>query len=238
MWFRTFLAEPIYNLLVGLYVLFPWQDMGVAIILLTIIIKAVLWPLTGKALKSQKMLQELQPKVDEVKKKFVGDKEGMAREMMALYKAEKVNPASSCLPILIQLPVLIALYRVLLVGVSNQNIYSLYSFIPDPGVINEMAFGFLDLSQKNLVLAVLAGIAQYFQAKMMQVRRVPKAVEGAKGAKDEEMMAAMNKSMLYMMPAMTVVIGATLPAGLALYWLVVTLLSILQQWFVFRKTSG
>ena len=232
--FHTFLAEPMYNLLVWIYTVLPFQDIGVAIILLTILIKAVLWPLTGKSLKGQKALQSLQPKMEALKKQYKDDKEKLAKEMMALYKTEKVNPASSCLPLLIQLPILIALYRVLLVGLNNGDTYRLYGFVTNPGAINELFLGFIDLAHPAIWLAVLAGIAQYFQAKMLQARRPPKAIREKEGAKDEDMMATMNKSMLYFMPVITVVIGATFPGGLALYWLVVTLLSILQQYLVFK----
>ena len=234
-WFHTFLAEPMYNLLVFIYNILPVQDIGIAIILLTLLIKIVLWPLTGKSLEGQKLLQAIQPKLDELKKKYKDDKETLSKEMMSLYKAEKVNPASSCLPLLVQLPILMALYRVLFAGLNNADEYHLYGFVMNPGTINETFLGFIDLAHPAIWLAVLAGIAQYFQAKMLQARRPPKDLRGKEGAKDEDMMASMNKSMLYFMPAITVVIGATFPGGLALYWLVVTLLSILQQYLIFKK---
>ena len=233
--FNTFLAEPMYNLLIWLYAVLPVQDIGLSIIILTILIKLVLWPLTGKSLKGQKSLQSIQPKIEALKKEYKDDKEKMAKEMMALYKTEKVNPAASCLPLLIQLPILIALYRVLLVGLSNEAKYSLYSFVPDPGVINGMFLGILDLSKPAIILAVIAGIFQYFQAKMLQTRRPPASIRNKEGAKDEDMMATMNKSMLYFMPAITIIIGASFPGGLALYWVVVTLLSILQQYMIFNR---
>ncbi|MBI2484701.1 membrane protein insertase YidC [Candidatus Uhrbacteria bacterium] len=233
--FQTYLAEPMYNLLVWLYNVIPLHDIGIAIIVLTLIIKGVLWPLTGKALKSQRMLQALQPKIDALRKECGQDKERLAAGMMKLYKEEKVNPASSCLPLLIQLPILIALYRVLLVGLNNGDTYQLYDFVADPGTINEISLGFINLARANIVLALLAGASQYVQAKMLQIRRPPAIVRGTEAAKDEDLAASMNKSMLYIMPVMTVVIGASLPGGLALYWLVVTLLSILQQYLVFRS---
>lgn len=232
--FHTVLAEPLYNLLVWIYNILPVQDMGVAIILLTLIIKGVLWPLTGKSLQGQKAMQSLQPKLEALKAKYKDDKEALSREMIALYKEEKVNPASSCLPLLIQLPILIALYRVLFDGLNNTGTYQLYPFVSDPGQVNALFLGLLDLSHPAIWLAVLAGIAQFFQAKMLQVRRPVPAVRGEEGTKDEDMMASMNTSMLYLMPLMTVFIGAKLPGGLALYWLVVTLLSIWQQWSIFH----
>lgn len=233
-WFRVFLADPMYNLLVWLYDMVSFQDIGIALIILTVLIKAILWPLTGKSLRGQRAMQGLQPKIEEIKKKYKDDKETMSKEMMALYKEEKVNPASSCLPLLIQLPILIALYQVLLSGLSNSHQYKLYSFIQDPGLIDPMFLGLIDLSQPAIFIAVLAGIAQYFQARMLQQRRPPADLRKKEGAKDEDMMATMNKSMLYFMPAMTIVLGATFPGGLALYWFVVTLLSIFQQHMVFR----
>jgi len=224
-----------YNLLVWIYTALPVEDIGIAIILLTVLIKIVLWPLTGKSLQGQKALQSIQPKMNELKKKYKDNKEMLSKEMMALYKAEKVNPASSCLPLLVQLPILIALYQVLLVGLNNGDRYRLYSFVTNPGTINEMFLGFIDLAHPAIWIAVLAGIAQYFQAKMLQAQRPPKALREKEGAKDEDMMATMNKSMLYFMPAITIVIGATFPGGLALYWLIVTLLSIFQQYLVFKN---
>ena len=104
--YNLILYQPLFNLLIFLYNLIPWHDLGIAIIVLTIVIKVVLWPLSGKALKSQKALQSLQPKIEDLKAQYKDDKEGMSRAMMALYKTEKINPFSSCLPLLIQLPFL------------------------------------------------------------------------------------------------------------------------------------
>ena len=186
-------------------------------------------------LKSQKALQELQPKIEELKTKHADDKEALAKAMMELYQKEKVNPLASCLPLLVQLPVLIALYRVLLGGFGTETLTQLYSFIGNPGEINHIFLGAIDLSVSSLYLAILAGYFQFFQTRMLIAKRPPKQVVGKKGAFDETMLASMNKSMLMFMPAITVVIGATLPAGLTLYWVTVNIVSILQQQFVFSK---
>jgi len=233
--FNTILAEPLYNLLAGIYAIVPGHDIGVTIIILTIVIKAVLWPLSAKAMKSQRALQEVQPKLKGLKEKYKDDKEGLAKAMMELYSKEKVNPLSSCLPLLIQLPIIIALYRVLLRGINGEGgYYNLYSFVPDPGVIVPTFMGIVDLSTPNIILAILAGIFQFIQAKMMILKRPPKQVQGSPGAKDEDMAATMNRSMLYFMPVITVVIGASLPAGLTLYWLVVNIIAVLQQLIYMR----
>jgi len=230
--FHVIFYEPILNLLVFLYNIIPGHDIGLAIIAMTAIIKLILLPLSKQSIKSQKSLQSLQPKIDELKKKYAGNKEEQGRAMMQLYKQEKVNPFSSCLPLLIQLPFLWAVFIVFKDGLSNQALTNIYSFINNPGVINPISFGLVDLSKSNLVLAILAGAAQFWQAKMMVTKR-PEVK--APGAKDEDMMAIMNKQMLYMMPVLTVVIGMTFPGGLALYWLVTTVLTALQQMYLFRK---
>jgi YidC/Oxa1 family membrane protein insertase len=223
------------NLLVFIYDLVPGNDLGVAIILLTIIIKLILLPLSRKSLESQKALQDLQPKIDEIKKKYENNKEEMGRAVMNLYKENKVNPFSSCLPLLIQLPFLWAVFQVFRNGLTNGSLDLVYSFIHRPEVLNNIAFGFLNLSEKNIPLAVMAGIAQFWQSKMMTTKRPP--VKNG-GAKDEDMMAIMNKQMLYFMPVMTVFIGMSFPGGLALYWLVTTLLTGLQQLYLFRKQKN
>lgn len=236
--FYVVLTQPMFNLLVFLYNVIPGSDMGFAIILLTIIIKLILWPFMNSSLKSQKSLQEIQPKVEELKAKFKEDKEGLAKAMMALYQQEKVNPFSSCLPLLIQFPILIALYHVLLQGFDPSALGQLYGFVSNPGTINNMFLGFVDLAVPNLWLAVIAGIFQFFQTRMLVSKRPPAQVAKTPGAKDETMLASMNKSMLYFMPVVTVFIGATLPGGLALYWVTVTVVSIVQQMVVFKKKQS
>lgn len=233
--FHTILYVPIFNLLVFFYEFLPGADIGFAIIALTILIKLLLWPFMNQSLKSQKALQELQPKIEELKVKHADNREALAKAMMELYQTEKVNPLSSCLPLLIQLPILIALYQVLLAGFGVETLGELYSFIPHPGAIDHIFLGVIDLSKASLYFAILAGYFQFMQTRMLITRRPPKQVTGKKGAIDEDMLASMNKSMMMFMPAITVIIGATLPAGLTLYWVTINIISILQQQFVFSK---
>ena len=209
--------------------------MGVAIIALTVLIKLILWPLTGASLKGQRAMQQLQPKLNALKEQHKGDKEGLSKAMMELYAKEKVNPLSSCLPLLIQLPVLIALYRVLHAGLSNDSLSMLYPFVSSPGSIHETFLGIFNLSEKSIPLAVLAGALQFWQTKMLMVNHPPKKLREKTGAKDEDMMATVNQSMVYFTPIMTIVIGWSLPGGLTLYWVAISAISILQQVLVFRK---
>lgn len=230
--FQVILYQPLFNIFVGLYNLIP--DVGVVILIITVFLKLVLYPLTKSSIKSQKALTDLQPKLEEIKAKHKGNQQLIASETMKLYKENKVSPFSSCLPLLIQLPILIALYYVLQKGLSNGGDYSLlYSFVDKPEQIKTVSLGFIELGKSSPILAVLAGAAQFWQAKMMTTKKPPKVA--GEGAKDEGMMATMNKQMLYMMPVMTVVIGFSLPAGLTLYWLLSTVLTALQQLVVFKK---
>lgn len=232
--FTAIFYQPILNLLVAIYNFIPGHDIGLAVIGLTIIIKAVFWPLSGKAVKSQRAMQELQPKINALKQKYPKpeDREAMTKETMALYKQEKVNPFSSCLPLLIQLPFFWAIFRVFRDELSGKASGLIYPFIANPGPLNVMAFGFLDFSKPNITLAVLAGVAQFAQAKMLPTKQP--AVKG-EGSKDESMAAMMNKQMLYVFPVLTIVISLSLPSGLTFYWLLTTLLTIWQQVLVFKK---
>ncbi len=229
--YQALLYQPILNLSVGLYdVLF--HDFGLAIVALVVLVRGALWPLTHRSLQNQKAMMELQPKIKATQEKFKDDKEAQAKAMMALYSENKVSPFSSCLPLLIQLPLFIALYRVLSAGLKSEHLNLLYGFVPNPGTISTMAFGFLDLSKASIAVAVLAAGAQFLQARMM-MRKEP-AVH-AEGSKDEDTMAMMNKQMMYMMPAMTLFIGWKLPAGLTLYWLLTNLAMVAQQKIAFKK---
>lgn len=239
--FTAVFLQPILNLLVWLYDVVPGQDIGVAIILLTIIVKILMYPLTHSQIKQQRALQGLQPKIDEIRKRLKDDKDGQARELMALYAKEKVNPAASCLPLLIQLPIFIGLYRALSVGLESKSLNLLYHFVPNPGHINTQFLGFMDLTTPSYVLAILAALIQFVQTKQIlkppaaTVTSPPPEVAKSEGAKDESMATIMNKQMTYMMPVVTAVIGFSLPAGLTLYWLVMSLLTVAQQWFVMKK---
>lgn len=229
--YHNILFLPIYNLTIALYNVL-WSDLGLAIIALTILVRILLWPLTRKSLASQKAMQEIQPKVKALQEEYKNDKEAQAKKMMELYKKEKVSPFSSCLPLLVQLPLFIALYQALRAGLETESLSQLYSFVANPGEVNTLAFGFLDLAEKNIPLAALAAVVQYFQARMMNQMRPP--VKG-EGSKDEDAMAIMNKQMMYFMPALTLFIGFTLPGGLMLYWFLTNLFMVAQQWLIFNQ---
>jgi len=230
-WLTTIFYQPLFNLLVAIYNVVG--DMGIAIVVLTLILKLVLYPLSQKAVKSQRSLQELQPKVDALKLKLKDDKDALAKGLMQLYQSEKVSPLSSCLPLLVQLPFLIALYQVFRSGLaSSASLNLLYPFVHNPGVLSHLAFGWWDLVQPSWPLALAAGAAQFWQSKMLMTTKPAVKTEGSK---DEGQMAMMNKQMLYVMPAFTVILGFRLPSGLIIYWLVNILFTVGQQYLAFRK---
>jgi YidC/Oxa1 family membrane protein insertase len=242
MWFsiyQTILYQPLFNFLIFLYNIIPGKDIGLAIIFLTIVVRLILWPFFGFAIKSQRALQLLQPKVEEIKKKYNNDKEKMAPALVALYGKEKINPTASCLPLLIQMPILIAVYQVFRKGLASNGFELLYSFINNPGHIETMAFNLVDLAVPSWPLAVLAAIAQFWQTWMMMKRVAPikKELTNKDNQIDPSAMAQqMSRQMTYLMPLVTIWIGTKLPGGLALYWLVMTLVSALQQLVLIKKT--
>lgn len=239
--FTTIFLQPILNLLIWLYDIIPGHEFGIAIILLTVLVKVILYPFTAKQIKQQRAMQDIQPRIEEIRTRLKDDKEGQAKELMALYAKEKVNPAASCLPLIVQLPVFIALYRALSLGLAGKNLDLLYSFVPNPQTVNTMLFGLVDLSHPAPVLAILAALVQFWQGKQLMkppaatITPPPPEVQKSPGAQDESMAAMMNKQMLYLMPVVTAVIGFSLPGGLTLYWLTMSLLTVAQQAILLRK---
>ncbi len=232
--YNTIFYQPILNLLIFLYNILPGQDIGFAIIVLTVIVKVILLLPSAQSIRSQKALQAVQPEIDALKQKYGKDKEGLAKELMGVYKRNKVNPLSSCLPVLIQLPFLIAVYQAFRAGLaSTENLKALlYPFVAHPTMIQTTFLWVLDLAKPSIALAVFAGAAQWWQTKMLMHKRPSVKVPGSK---DEDMTAIINKQMMYMMPVMTIVISMSLPSGLALYWLVTTLLTVVQQLYIFKQ---
>jgi len=226
--FNVVLYQPLFNALILIYLYLPGHDFGMAVILLTILIKLILYPLGLQAIRSQKNLAQLQPKMKEIQEKFKKDKEQQSRAMMELYKKEKINPFSGCLPMIIQLPILIGLYRVFWQGFGEAQLGFLYGFVPDPGQIDTTFLGIMDLAQPSIFLAILTGVVQFFQSKMMSTQQKKSA-----GAPDMSQM--MQKQMLYLFPIFTVFILWKMPAAVGLYWITTTLFTIVQQYIILKK---
>jgi YidC/Oxa1 family membrane protein insertase len=152
------------------------------------------------------------------------------KQTMVLYKEHKINPVTGCLPILIQLPILLALYRVFFTGISDpEKLNNLYSFVAQPESLNVIFLGLIDLSEKSIFLALLAGFFQFVQSKMI----MPKKSASQKQMKigNIDFSSLMGQQMVYFMPLITIFIAWNLPAALPLYWVVVTVFGVVQQYF-------
>ena len=224
---KTILYKPLFNALIFLVWLIPGNSVGWAIIILTIIVRLALLPSSLKANRSQIKLRELQPELTKIQAKFKDDKQAQSQAIMAFYKKHKVSPWGSCLPLLIQLPILLVLYYVFINGLSTARFDLLYEFTPRPDSINPMFFG-LDLTLPDkYILPVIAGIAQFVQGYQMQG-----SLGGKKsGDQKADMQMALSKQMLFIMPIFTVFIAMRLPAALPIYWIITTLFGIGQWWW-------
>ncbi len=239
--FSFLIFQPLYNALIILYVIIP--DIGAAIILLTIIIRLLLIPVSKKSIASQKRMQDIQPELKKIQKKYKHDRALQGKKVMEFYKEKKVNPTSGCMPMIIQLVFLIALYRVFIVGLgSDAPTELLYSFVKDPGQLNPIAFGFFDLSVPSIPLAIVAAALQFYQAKMMmrkQEKEKKKDKEKSKNKnKDEtepDFSTMIQQQLVYMGPVITLIIGVQFAAGLILYWAITTIFMIVQQHFVLSE---
>lgn len=233
--FNIILFRPIFNILILLYEAVPGRDFGVAIVVLTVIIRFIFSPLSIKVLRSQRELTKLQPEIKEINKKFKDDKQAAAKATMDLYKAHKVNPFSGCLPLLIQIPILLALYSAFRSGLNPAGVSGLYPFVANPGAINGSFLGFVNLTAHNPVMAVLAGALQWIQSRLAAKNMIhPSQMSADKNSQDITA-SVMNKQMLYFLPIMIIIIAWSLPAGLVIYWVATTIYSIFEQIYINKK---
>jgi len=233
--FNDLLVKPLFNLLAYIYAVLPLHDFGLAVIVLTIIIRIVLWPLVNKQLHSQRAIQKLQPEMARIKKEAAGDRQKESQMVMELYKEKEISPLAPMLPLLIQMPVLIALFVVLKDIVVSSNFAKLsYDFVASMGAIAPIIhgttkfvpsfFGLVDLAKPALVFALTAAATQFYQTRQIQ----PK--QQATDAQAQTMNA-----MIYVFPVLTLFIGLSLPGALALFWTVTSLVAIFQQHLILKK---
>jgi YidC/Oxa1 family membrane protein insertase len=219
----SFIAQPLSYLLTGLYDFA--NNYGIAIILFTLIVRGCLLPLYATQIKSQIKMSAVQPKLQEIQKKYAHDREELSRRQMELYRSSNVNPASGCLPMLIQFPILLGLYTLL----RNP-----LNFIPDDAVtmilaIHDKFLWIGDLSQPDpWILPIITGVAQYLSFTVTQMN-TPET-----GNMNMGQMQGMMKMMKYFFPVMLVWMGHTFPAGLTLYWFIGNLFTIVQYQILTR----
>lgn len=234
--FSTVFYLPLYNALVLILSVVPGANVGVAIILLTFIVRGVLLPLSHKSVTSQAKMRSLAPHLEKLKEKHKDDKQEQARKTMELYKEHGINPFSGCLLVLVQLPIIFALYFVFFKGLPNLNTEHLYSFVHLPSAVSMMFLGLL-LSKKSLILAFLAAVTQYYQIKLSIPPMAP-AEKGAKPSFKDDFARSFNVQMRYMLPVIVFGISYSISAAVALYWTTSNLFSIAHELYVKRKAEA
>lgn len=225
--FNQFFYRPLFNALVFLYTHVSFHDLGIAIVLLTVLVRIVLYPFFHKSVRNQRIMQMIQPKVKKIQEAHKDNKEKQAAALLEVYREHKVNPFSSFLLLFVQIPVLIALYRVFLSGLGANSFDALYSFIAKPAAFNFNFLGLINLHERSMLMVGLTALAQYLQARSA----LPPAQKGSESTSAEKM----ARQMVFMGPVLAFVILANLPAAISLYWLTGALFSLFQQAMVNRS---
>ena len=236
---RAILVNPLFNALLLIYAVLPGHDFGLAVIILTILIRLLLWPLVRRQLHHQKAMRDLAPEIAKIKAKTKGDRQKESQMMVELFKTKEINPFSSLGLALLQYPILIALFFVLQQIVDPGGIAAItYDFVAQLGVVKDIIanpgsfdptfLGLVHMARPNLVLALFAGLAQYAQAKQLMPKDTSKASPTA----------ALGFNMTLIFPVLTVVIAAQLPSALALYWAASSAVAVIQQQMVLSEEVG
>ena len=233
--FRSLITKPLFNILVFFTQHLPNKSLGWGIVLLTLLVRLLLFIPNQKAMKSQRSLQKLQPKLEEIKKKYAGDQQKIALKTMELYKTHKISPVSSCLPMLLQIPIMLGVYYIVRGGLTHLMDPYLYSFQQGVDVtdVNSSFFGLNLLKRDLYVLPIIVGLAQWLAIKLSFISKKKK--NGKNPAKKEGMagqMEQMNVIMQWGMPLMIAFFTRSFPAAVGIYWLTSTLFGIAQQYYV------
>lgn len=226
--YNTIIYQPLFNALIFFYQTIAFHDLGWAIIFLTILIRIILFPVFHKSARHQIIMQRLQPHVKKIQIAHKANKEKQAQELMALYKENKINPFSGFLMLIIQLPILWALYQISMNILKPASLTGFYSFISAPISLNTYFLGLINLANGSILMVGLAAAAQYFQAKLSLPKN--KAKDESPGIAEK-----MTRQMVFVAPLLTLLIFYRLPAAISLYWLVASLFSIFQQIIINRQ---
>jgi YidC/Oxa1 family membrane protein insertase len=263
--FDVLIVKPIFNALLLIYSAIPGGDFGIALILFTILIRFLLYPLVKKQLHQTKLMQKLQPELKKIKERAKGNKQLEATQMMELYKRYGVSPFRSIGILLIQLPIFIALYQVIQIFTihrdriahftydSLENIPAIKSLIENPDDFNTKMLGFIDLTKTTfsngsiditlLLLAVIAAVTQYIMTKQtmpttdtnIRFRDIMKEASDGKRHDQSDVNAAVMQNMAKFMPIMMFFIMVTLPGALALYYVTSNVVAVIQQHYLLNK---
>ena len=218
--FRELFYKPLLNGLIWLYDTVALQDLGMAIILLTVAVRLIIYPLFHQGIKYQRAIQQLHPELAKIKTKHKKDREAQTKATLELFQQYKLNPLTPFLSLLVQLPVFLVLYVIFISDFTETLEPWLYSFTPRVGELNETFLGFIDLKEVSPALAVLTALTQYLQGRLtLTTATTP----------------AMKLMMIYFLPGVILVALFNFPAALGLYWLTTTVFSIIQQVVVNRR---
>jgi len=208
----------------------PWADAGIVVILLTVLVRFIIFPLSKKAILTQVKMAEIGPALAEIKEKYKNKAEEQAKQTLALYREKGVNPFSGILVIIIQIPIILALYQIFL-HFPEVNALILYSFINAPDYINTNFLGLLDITKKSIIMALLAAATTFFQFRIsMKGQSKPKG-----NSFGDNLTRSMQMQMKYIFPVIVFFISYSISGAIALYWLTTNLFSIGQEIFVRKK---
>jgi YidC/Oxa1 family membrane protein insertase len=237
---HTFFFDPVYNSLVFFIDVVPGGDVGIAIILTTILVKTILLPLSIKAVKTQYVMRQIEPKLREIKETFKDNREEQARKMLELYRESGINPFASVLLLFVQIPIIIALYFAVARGggvpLPDINTDLLYAFIPAPETASMLFLGSFDILARSLPLAFLAGFTQFIHAQLA-IPPVAKREAGAAPSFKDDFTRSMTMQMKYVMPVIIFIFAYSLSAAIALYFTISNLTSIAQEYIVRRHRT-
>ncbi|MGB9608864.1 MAG: YidC/Oxa1 family membrane protein insertase [Minisyncoccia bacterium] len=219
--YHLLIYNPFLNILIFFYQTIAFKDLGLAIIFLTILVRIILYPLANQMLQTQTLIQKIQPEIKLIQKKYKTDPQKQLSETMAIYKKNNINIFSMYFFILIQIPILIALYSIFSQNFQLINLSNLYSFVPKPEIINPTFLGLINLTKPSIIIAVLATFFQYFQIRLSLVV-----------LKDKK---NINNFTLYLGPAITFVFLFYFSSAIGLYWLTTNLISLINQFFINKK---
>ncbi len=237
--FHVGIYQPIYNALAFIIALVPGYDVGVGIVIITLLVRLVLFPLSRAAIKTQIAMRAAEPQLKVLREEFKDSKDELAKRTMELFKEKKINPFSSFLLIFIQLPIIIGLYAVLRNETKALSFDPsvLYSFVHAPAHASLMFLGFFNLAGKSILLAVIVAITQFAYARLMPVPTAQKTEPGKTPSFQDDLAKSMHVQMRYVFPLVLGVIAYAASAAIALYFVVSNLFSIGQELAVRRENK-
>jgi len=234
--FHAIVYDPLYNGLVLLVDVIPGHDMGLAVVALTIVVRIIFYPLSRQAVLTQEAMKRIAPEADALKEQFKDRKEEQARAIFALYKERDIHPFASFGLILIQIPILFALYWIFAFGgLPEVKDALLYSFIPLPSAVNMEFLSMIDMAGKSLILALLSGLTQIAYTRLSM--GAPKKHPPSDGSFGKDMARSFEMQARYVLPVIIGIIAYTVPSAAALYWVTSNTFMILQELAMGRRFS-